>query len=87
MADPHSKQIQEACDDLYCAPLDPVTQTNTRDVLLRTMPALDERTHARRIRIACDELHDDPDDVDARRTLLALLDPAAAGAVRPPVRR
>lgn len=86
MADPHSKQIQEACDDLYCAPLDPVARANARDVLLRTMPALDERAHARRIRIACDELHDDPSDLDARRALLALLDPAAA-AVRPSVRR
>lgn len=79
-------QIKIACDDLYCAPLDPVAQANARDVLLRAMPALDEGTHARRIRIACDELHDDPDDVDARRTLLALLDPAAA-AVRTPVKR
>ncbi|CAN5517877.1 hypothetical protein BH09ACT8_BH09ACT8_53150 [soil metagenome] len=80
MADPHSKQIQEACDDLYCAPLDPVAQANARDVLLHTMPAHDERTHARRIRIACDELHDDPDDINARRALLALLDPAATAA-------
>ena len=45
------------------------------------------RAYSRDVKIACDELHDDPDDVDARRTLLALLDPAAAGAVRPPVRR
>lgn len=85
-ADALARQIKIACDDLYCAPLDPVAQANARDVLLRTMPTLDEGTHARRIRIACDELHDDPDDIDARRALLALLDPAAA-AVRPPIRR
>jgi hypothetical protein len=36
-------------------------------------PTADDRTQARRIRIACDELHDDPTDLDARRTLLNLL--------------
>lgn len=73
MADELAHQIQLACDDLYCAPLDPVAQANARDVLLRSTPPADERDLARRIRIACDELHDDPTDVDARWTLLALL--------------
>ncbi len=36
------------------------------------------RDIARRIRIACDELHDDPTNLDARRILLALLRPTAA---------
>lgn len=80
MADPHSRKIQEACDDLYCAPMDPVAQANARDVLLQATPPMDERDHARRIRIACDELHDDPADLDARRALLALLDFSAAAA-------
>lgn len=74
-ADPIAHQIQLACDDLYCAPLDPVAQANARDLLLRSTPVPDERDVARRIRIACDELHDNPADVDARRTLLALLRP------------
>ncbi len=84
MADPHIRQIQEACDDLYCAPLDPVAQAAARHILLQAIPPLDERTHARRIKIACDELHDDPSDLDARRALLALLDLSAA-ASRPDV--
>lgn len=75
MADPPSTQIQVACDDLYCAPLDPVVQANVRDTLLRLTPPANVRDIARRIRIACDELHDDPTDLDARRTLLALLAP------------
>ncbi|KAA1250195.1 hypothetical protein F0Q45_10965 [Mycobacterium simiae] len=78
MADAVSHQIQVACDDLYCTPLDPVAQANAGDLLLRLTPAADERDIARRIRIACDELHDDPADLDARRKLLALLNPAAA---------
>ncbi|WP_099020920.1 hypothetical protein [Mycolicibacterium palauense] len=82
MADALSHQIQEACDDLYCSPLDPVAQANARDLLRRSTPAMDERTLARRIRIACDELHDDPDDFDARHTLLALLDPTSPASNR-----
>jgi len=78
MADTRSRQIQEACDDLYCSPLDPVAQANARDVLRQSTPAMDERTLARRIRIACDELHDDPNDLDARQTLLALIDPTSS---------
>lgn len=84
MADPQIEQIQEACDDLYCAPLDPVAQANAREVLLQATPPHDERTRARRIKVACDELHDDPADLDARRALLALLEPSAA-AFRPDV--
>lgn len=80
MAETLAHQIKVACDDLYCAPLDPVAQANVRDVLLQATPPLDERTHARRIKIACDELHDDPTDLDARRTLLALLGPSAAAS-------
>lgn len=75
MADPHTTQIQVACDDLYCAPLDPVVQANVRDILLSLTPPANDRDIARRIRVACDELHDDPTDIDARRTLLALLTP------------
>ncbi|GAT01227.1 hypothetical protein [Mycolicibacterium fortuitum] len=84
MADRHSIQIQEACDDLYCAPLDPVAQANARDLLARLTPVEDERATRRRIRIACDELHDDPNDIDARRALLALLD-SISTASRPNV--
>lgn len=72
------RQLQEACDDLYCAPLDHEAQEQVRDLLLRTTPSLREvRLRARRIKVACDELHDDPDDLDARYTLLSLLDTPA----------
>lgn len=80
MADLDRTHIQLACDDLYCAPLDPVAQANARDVLLRLTPPADERDIARRIRIACDELHDDPTDVDARWTLLVLLGRPVVGS-------
>ncbi|MBY0285538.1 MAG: hypothetical protein K2X52_00075 [Mycobacteriaceae bacterium] len=71
-------QLQVACDDLYCAPLDREAQEQVRDLLLRSTPSLHEvRLRARRIRVACDELHDDPDDLDARYTLLRLLDTPA----------
>lgn len=82
MADTLSHQIREACDDLYCSPLDPVAQANARDLLRQSTPALDERTLARRIRIACDELHDDPNDLDARHALQALIDPTSPAAIR-----
>jgi hypothetical protein len=85
MADPDITEIQLACDDLYCAPLNPVAQANVRDLLLRSTPAADDRAQARRIRIACDELHDDPTDLDARRTLLSLLDPTSTAVPRPDV--
>ena len=85
MPDTLSHQIQEACDDLYCSPLDPVAQANVRDLLQQSTPALDERTLARRIRIACDEPHDDPNDLDARHALLALIDPTSPAASRPGV--
>ena len=85
MPDTLSHQIQEACDDLYCSPPDPVAQANVRDLLQQSTPALDERTLARRIRIACDELHDDPNDLDARHALLALIDPTSPAASRPGV--
>lgn len=74
MVDPHHVAIQLACDDLYCAPLDPATQAQAREVLLQsTPPAGEPQTRTRRIRIACDELHDDPTDLDARYALLDLL--------------
>lgn len=85
MPDTLSHQIQEACDDLYCSPLDPVAQANARDLLRQSTPALDERNLTRRIRIACDELHDDPNDLDARHALLALIDPTASALNRPTV--
>lgn len=78
MDDRYAAQIQVACDDLYCAPLDLVAQANARDILLRSTPPAGERDIARRIRIACDELHDDPTNLDARRILLALLRPTVA---------
>jgi hypothetical protein len=72
------RQLQVACDDLYCAPLDREAQEQVRNLLLRTTPSLHEvRLRARRIKVACDELHDDPDDLDARYTLLSLLDTPA----------
>ncbi|AQA06891.1 hypothetical protein ACORG1_33450 (plasmid) [Mycobacterium sp. TJFP1] len=68
------RQLQVACDDLYCTPLDPEAQEQVRDLLLRSTPSLHEhRLRARRIKVACDELHDDPADLDARYTLLSLL--------------
>lgn len=83
MSDPHTTQIKVACDDLYCSPLDPVAQANARDLLRQSTPALDERNLTRRIRIACDELHDDPpNDLDARHALLALIDPTSPAANR-----
>ena len=51
MPDTLSHQIQEACDDLYCSPLDPVAQANVRDLLQQSTPALDERTLAARPRV------------------------------------
>lgn len=80
MADPHTTRIQMACDDLYCAPLDPVAQASVRDILRQSAPQVDARVLARQIRIACDELHDDPDDLDARLALLALIDPTPLAA-------
>lgn len=51
MADALAHEIQLACDDLYCAPLDPVVQANVRDILLRLTPPANDRDIARRIRI------------------------------------
>jgi hypothetical protein len=69
------RQLQMACDDLYCKPLDPEAQEHVRELLLRSTPALRElRVHARHIKVACDELHDDPTNLDAQHTLLSLLD-------------
>ncbi|WP_342314740.1 hypothetical protein LIX17_25070 (plasmid) [Mycobacterium avium subsp. hominissuis] len=72
------RHLQVVCDDLYCTPLDREAQEKMRDLLLRSTPGLREaRLRARRIKIACDELHDDPSDIDARFTLLNLLDTPA----------
>ncbi|EHB48628.1 terminal deoxycytidyl transferase [Mycolicibacterium rhodesiae JS60] len=72
------RQLQVACDDLYCAPLDREAQEQVRELLLRSTPSLRElRARARRIKVACDELHDDPTDLDAQFTLLSLLDTPA----------
>jgi hypothetical protein len=73
-ADAISREVQVACDDLFCAPLDCGAQTRLRDLLLRITPAAQEaRTRARRIKIACEELHDDPTDLDARLAVLSVL--------------
>jgi hypothetical protein len=72
------RQLQVACDDLYCTPLDREAQEHVRELLLRSTASLQEaRARARRIKIACDELHDDPADLDAQFTLLSLLDTPA----------
>jgi hypothetical protein len=72
------RQLQVACDDLYCTPLDREAQEHVRELLLRSTPSLREvRARTRRIKVACDELHDDPTDLDAQFTLLSLLDTPA----------
>lgn len=66
------RQIQLACDDLYCSPLDHTMQARAR-ALLQALADGSPRAYARRIRIACDELHDDPTNTDAQYALLLLL--------------
>lgn len=84
-------QIQEACDDLYCDPDDPALTGRLLQLLASTTAsssvddagppcAVVPRTSWRRlVKIACDELHDDPADADARDRLLLLL---AAGDIK-----
>ncbi|XTP38592.1 hypothetical protein ACORG1_34665 (plasmid) [Mycobacterium sp. TJFP1] len=84
-------QIQEACDDLYCDPDDPALSGRLLQLLASTSAssgvddagppcAVVPRTSWRRlVKIACDELHDDPADADARDRLLLLL---AAGDIK-----
>lgn len=88
-------RIQEACDDLYCDPDDAVVSGRLRQLLGRT-PAASNEVHTngggvvsraswrRLVKIACDELHDDPDDADARDRLLILL-AAGDGGLAPAV--
>ncbi|MBY6388535.1 hypothetical protein HG717_32145 [Rhodococcus erythropolis] len=84
-------QIREACDDLYCDPDDPALTSRLLQLLASTSAsssvddagppcAVVPRTSWRRlVKIACDELHDDPADADARDRLLLLL---AAGDIK-----
>lgn len=72
-----SQALQEACDDLYCAPLDVVAQANVRGLLVQTVASTDEREFAREVRMAVIALRHNP-DINVWRVLLALLDPAFA---------
>jgi hypothetical protein len=81
-----SVQVQVACDDLYCDPFDEAARARVRKLLAASPGAstlMSPRTYCRRVRIACDELHDYPTDIDAQHALLLLTtkpDLAAAGA-------
>lgn len=88
-------QIQEACDDLYCDPDDAAVSGRLRLLLGRATPVASNGVGAgdgvvsraswrRLVKIACDELHDDPDDADARDRLLILL-AAGGGGLAPAV--
>lgn len=77
-------QVQEACDDLYCDPDDAAAAGRLRQLLGRVPTAYSNGVGAhdgvvsraswrRLVKIACDELHDDPADDDARDRLLLLL--------------
>ncbi|MGJ6127281.1 hypothetical protein QN239_32400 [Mycolicibacterium sp. Y3] len=86
--------LQEACDDVYCSPLDLTARKRLRELLQRergmtllragnvdalanTHETVDTREWVRTLRIACDELHDGPEDTDAQdRLLLLLTEPA-----------
>lgn len=80
--------LQEACDEVYCSPFDPAAHARLRELLERERGVfagaakIDDvhstsRTGAREwirtLRIACDELHDGPDDPEAQDRLLVLL--------------
>lgn len=50
------------------------TSASARSRTLDISPAIAAaRAYAREVKIACDELHDDPFDVNARATLLKLI--------------
>lgn len=95
MADRTRLRIQEACDDLYCDPDDAVVSGRLRRLLGRAPAAsngvgtpgggvVSRASWRRLVKIACDELHDDPDDADARDRLLILL-AAGDGGLAPAV--
>lgn len=83
---PERVRIQEACDELYCDPDDEVAARQLRELLGRAEAsttgvgnssgnmAVSRASWRRLVRIACDELYDDPDDHDARDRLVLLLD-------------
>lgn len=89
-------RIQEACDDLYGNPDDAVAVGRLRQ-LLGQVPAASSNgvgpatgggvvspaSWRRLVKIACDELHDDPEDRDAGDRLLLLL--AAGDGLTPAV--
>lgn len=88
-------RIQEACDDLYCDPDDAAVSRRLRLLLGRAPVAsngagahgdgvVSRASWRRLVKIACDELHDDPDDADARDRLLILL-AAGDGGLAPAV--
>lgn len=88
-------RIQEACDDLYCDPDDAAAAGRLRQLLGRVPVTASNGVGAhegvvsraswrRLVKIACDELHDDPADDDARDRLLLLL-AAGNGGLAPAV--
>lgn len=91
-------RIQGACDDVYSDPDDPVALGRLRQLLGGAASASDGVAGAasagggvvsraawrRLVKIACDELHDDPADDDARDRLLLLL-AAGDGGLAPAV--
>lgn len=69
----YATQVQIACDDLYCDPLNESAKARLKDLLLGgAHPLMTAENYRRRLRIACDELHDDPSDADAQYALLLL---------------
>ena len=87
-------KIQEACDDVYSDPDDEVALGRLRR-LLSGSPSngagagagagalVSPAAWRRLVKIACDELHDDPEDRDAVDRLLLLL--AAGNGLAPAV--
>lgn len=76
MASDFAIEVKLACDDLYCDPFDHTFRTRVRELLsagLSEDAVTASRTYVRLVRIACDELHDCPTDLDAQLALLQLV--------------
>lgn len=69
----HAIQVQMACEDLYTDPFDEGAKARIRELLLDgARPLMSADNYRRYLRVACDELNDDPSDVDAAYALLLM---------------